>query len=111
MMKMTMYIDEADLAEVMKVTGAKSKTAAVATALKEMARKAKLKSIFEVGLGMTPVELKDMFDPASVAANETMPAYKTAAWAEEPMMVAEDKPEASPSNHKHARSHDRRRTR
>ncbi len=67
-MKMTMNIDEGVLAEVMKVTGAKSKTKAVAAALAEMARKAKLKSILNEGLGLSPAELKHLFDPASVAS-------------------------------------------
>ena len=66
-MKMTMHIDEVDLAEVMKVTGAKSKTKAVAAALKEVARKARLKAILREGLGLSPSELKNLFDPASVA--------------------------------------------
>ncbi len=66
-MKMTMHIDENDLAEVMKVTGAKSKTKAVAAALKEVARKARLKAILHEGLGLSSAELKVLFDPASVA--------------------------------------------
>jgi len=65
-MKMTMHIDEEVLAEVMKATGAKSKTKAVAAALAEMARKAKLKAILKEGLGLSPTELKNLFDPASV---------------------------------------------
>jgi Arc/MetJ family transcription regulator len=66
-MKMTMHIDEDVLAEVMKATGAKSKTKAVAAALNEMARKAKLKAILKEGLGLSSAELKNLFDPASVA--------------------------------------------
>lgn len=65
LMKMTMHIDEATLAEVMKITGIKSKTKAVETALKEMARRHKLKAILKKGLGLTPKELKNLFDPAS----------------------------------------------
>jgi Arc/MetJ family transcription regulator len=65
-MKMTMHIDEAVLAEVMKSTGAKSKTEAVATALNELARKSKLKAILNEGLGLSAAELKNLFDPASV---------------------------------------------
>jgi Arc/MetJ family transcription regulator len=66
-MKMTMHIDEGVLAEVMKLTGAKSKTKAVEAALKEMARKARLRSILDEGLGLSSDELKNVFDPDSVA--------------------------------------------
>ena len=41
-MKMTMNIDEDVLTEVMEITGAKTKTAAVEMALTEMARRRKL---------------------------------------------------------------------
>ena len=41
---MTMHIDESVLTEVMKITGAKTKTAAVETALTEMARRRKLQT-------------------------------------------------------------------
>lgn len=86
-MKMTMHIDEDVLAEVMKATGAKSKTKAVAAALAEMARKAKLKAILNEGLGLSPSELKNLFDPASVGA----------------MAVAED-----PGPYRYERKHPRR---
>jgi Arc/MetJ family transcription regulator len=69
-MKMTMNIDEDVLATVMKITGVKSKTKAVATALGEMARKAKLKAVLNEGLGLTASELKTLFDPASLATME-----------------------------------------
>ena len=56
---MTMHIDEGTLHEVMKITGAPSKTAAVELALKEFARKAKLKVLLKRGLGpKKPCELK-----------------------------------------------------
>jgi len=64
-MKMTMHIDEDVLDRVMKITGAKTKTAAVEIALTEMARRHKMKELFSAGLGMTPDELKNSFDPAS----------------------------------------------
>jgi Arc/MetJ family transcription regulator len=64
-MKMTMHIDEEVLDRVMKVTGAKTKTAAVELALNEMARRHKMKELFRAGLGMTPDELKNALDPAS----------------------------------------------
>lgn len=64
--KMTMHIDEEVLDRVMKITGAKTKTAAVEIALKEMARRHKMKELFSAGLGMTPEELKNAFDPNSL---------------------------------------------
>ena len=64
-MKMTMHIDEEVLDRVMKVTGAKSKTAAVELALNEMARRHKMKELFSAGLGLSPDELKNAFDPKS----------------------------------------------
>lgn len=64
-MKMTMHIDEDVLDRVMKITGAKTKTAAVELALSEMARRHKMKELFSAGLGLTPEELKASFDPAS----------------------------------------------
>lgn len=64
-MKMTMHIDEDVLARVMKVTGAKTKTEAVEIALSEMARRHKLKELFSAGLGLTPEELRNVFDPNS----------------------------------------------
>lgn len=44
--KMTMHIDEDVLAQVMEITGAKSKTQAVEIALKEMARRHKQRKLF-----------------------------------------------------------------
>ena len=79
-MKMTMHIDEDVLDRVMKITGAKTKTAAVEIALNEMARRHKMKELFSAGLGLTPDELKNAFDPNS--------------YPEEPrrvMLVAEEK--------------------
>ncbi len=64
-MKMTMHIDEEVLDRVMKITGAKSKTAAVELALSEMARRHKMKELFSAGLGFTPEELRKAVDPAS----------------------------------------------
>ena len=63
--KMTMHIDEDVLARVMKVTGAKTKTLAVEIALKEMARRHKMKELFTAGLGLTPEELRNVFAPES----------------------------------------------
>ncbi len=64
--KMTMHIDEEVLERVMKITGAKTKTGAVEIALNEMARRHKMKELFSAGLGMTPDELKNAFDPSSL---------------------------------------------
>ena len=64
-MKMTMHIDEDVLDRVMKVTGAKTKRRAVEIALSEMARRHKMKELFSAGLGLTPDELKNSFDPNS----------------------------------------------
>ncbi len=69
-MKMTMHIDEDVLARVMKVTGAKTKTLAVEIALKEMARRHKMKELFTAGLGLTPDELRNAFAPESEIADQ-----------------------------------------
>jgi len=61
-----MQIDEEVLDRVMKITGAKTKTAAVEIALSEMARRHKMKELFNAGLGLTPDELKNSFDPNSL---------------------------------------------
>ena len=61
-MKMTMHIDESVLAEVMDITGAGTKTGAVEMALKEMARKSKLKKLLRAGMGMTSDEIKASYD-------------------------------------------------
>lgn len=80
-MKMTMHIDEDVLERVMKVTGAKTKTAAVKLALTEMARRHKMKELFTAGLGMSAEELKNAIDPNSYSIPEpSLP------------LVAEDKP-------------------
>lgn len=59
-MKMTMHIDEDVLAQVMELTGAKTKTQAVEMALTEMARRHKQKKFFKKGLGLTPEELGEI---------------------------------------------------
>ena len=86
-MKMTMHIDEEVLDRVMKITGAKTKTAAVEIALKEMARRHKMKELFSQGLGLTPDELRAEFAPRT---------YEVPC-SEELMMVAEPPmPDAKP---------------
>ena len=57
-----MHIDESVLAEVMDITGAATKTGAVETALKEMARKSRLKKLLKAGMGMSPDEIKASYD-------------------------------------------------
>ena len=61
-MKMTMHIDESVLAEVMDITGAATKTGAVEMALKEMARKSRLKKLLRAGMGLEPDEIKASYD-------------------------------------------------
>ena len=63
-MKMTMHIDEALLARVIKWTGAASKTEAVSMALHEMDRKARLAEFGRNGLGLSRAELTQAVDPA-----------------------------------------------
>jgi Arc/MetJ family transcription regulator len=67
-MKMTMHIDEDVLDRVMKITGAKTKRAAVEIALNEMARRHKLKEILSAGLGLTGEQLAAEFAPGPVDA-------------------------------------------
>ncbi len=71
---MTMHIDEDTLAEVMKITGAPSKTAAVEMALKEIARKAKLKALLKKGFGLTPAEHRAVFPPDYLETYRALPA-------------------------------------
>lgn len=63
-MKMTMHIDDALLASVVRCTGASTKTEAVSLALKEMDRKARLREFGRKGLGFTKAELMAAVDPA-----------------------------------------------
>ena len=67
-MKMTMHIDEDVLDRVMKITGAKTKRAAVEFALNEMARRHKLKELFSQGLGLTGEQLAAEFAPGPADA-------------------------------------------
>lgn len=63
-MKMTMHIDDALLENVVRLTGASSKTEAVSIALKEMDRRARLAEFGRTGLGFTRAELMEAVDPA-----------------------------------------------
>ena len=78
-MKMTMHIDEDVLAEVVKITGVASKTKAVETALTEMVRRSRLKELGKKGLGLTPEELRnvweDPFPQDSCRVAEDAPKY------------------------------------
>lgn len=81
-MKMTMHIDEALLDEVMKATGAASKTAAVGEALRRVASKFRQRERWKVGLGMTADEIRNGFD-ADLALGTV---------SSEPALVAEPRP-------------------
>ena len=56
---------ESLLERVMAATGIESKTRAVDMALREMDRRAELKRLTSEGLGLSPDELKELYDPAS----------------------------------------------
>ncbi len=71
-MKMTMHIDEDVLAQVMELTGAKTKTQAVEMALTEMARRHKQKKFFQKGLGLTPEELGEYGQAVMAAQTDPM---------------------------------------
>ena len=62
-MKMTMHIDNALLRRVMKYLQVENKTLAVNLALGEVERKAKLLAMGKKGLGLTPRQLRKVFDP------------------------------------------------
>lgn len=70
-MKMTMHINEDVLADVMEITGASSKTAAVERALTEMVRKHRLKCVLREGMGMTPEEIRESYDFSNADLPET----------------------------------------
>ncbi len=62
-MKMTMHIDDALLKRVMDTYELETKTDAVHYALRELDRRARLKSFMKNGLGLTTDELKDAVYP------------------------------------------------
>jgi Arc/MetJ family transcription regulator len=92
-MKMTMHIDEKVLARVIKITGAKTKTAAVKIALNEMARRHKAKKLFARGLGLTPDELKAAiypdYDPDDLSTFGWRPGKTSSPHKKEARAVAE----------------------
>jgi len=64
-MKITINMDEELLDKVVEVTGAATRTEAITTALKDIARRARMVEVLRRGTGATPEELENMFDPAS----------------------------------------------
>jgi len=62
-MKMTMHIDDALLARVMREYKFPTKTEAVEAALKELDRQMRIREFRENGLGLTPEELIDSVYP------------------------------------------------
>lgn len=53
----------------MKANGITNKTKAIDLALREMDRRAELLRLTTEGLGLSSVELKEIFDPASATAD------------------------------------------
>lgn len=64
-MKITLNVDGGLLDRVVKTTGAKSKTAAIDFALRELDRRAELTNVLARGSGISREALEDLFDPAS----------------------------------------------
>ncbi len=62
-MKVTMDVDDKLLTRAMAALGAKTRTAAVDLALREVVRKGELVRLAEEGLGMSSKELAGVFDP------------------------------------------------
>ena len=63
-MKMTLNIDDELLRRVMEFSGAKTKTEAIANALREMDRRAKLCELLKDDFGMSAEDWKAAIDPA-----------------------------------------------
>lgn len=88
-MKMTMNIDEDVLTEVMEITGAKTKTAAVEMALTEMARRRKLGKALRELAEIPGGELAAGYDFTASEAREkviyTFPHADSARLAEDPV--------------------------
>ena len=79
-MKMTLNIDDELLARVMEFSGAKTKTEAIANALREMDRRAKLSELLKDDFGMTAEDCRNAIDPAydleAMRVAETPAIYK-----------------------------------
>ena len=69
-MKITLNVDDDLLGRVMKANGITNKTKAIDLALREMDRRAGLLRLTTEGLGMSSMELREVFDPASAMAND-----------------------------------------
>lgn len=106
-MKMTMHIDEDVLAQVMEITGAKTKTRAVEIALAEMARRHKQRKLFRAGLQLTPAQWdaeaapkpSDRFDAPDIdhdAVRRFIDANAQRRQQKPSPMVAEDPPSPPP---------------
>lgn len=64
-MKITLNVDDALLDRVVESTGAKTKTAAIDFALREVDRRAELTKVLARGSGLSGEALANLFDPAS----------------------------------------------
>jgi len=64
-MKITLNVHDALLDRVVDITGAKTKTAAIDFALREVDRRAKLTYALASESGVSGEELRKLFDPAS----------------------------------------------
>ena len=88
-MKMTMNIDEGILNEVMEITGAKTKTAAVEMALTEMARRRKLGKALRELAAIPGEDLAAGYDFSAYTAREkviyTFPENREPRMAEDPV--------------------------
>jgi Arc/MetJ family transcription regulator len=82
-MKMTMHIDDSLLERVMAATGVNNKTKAIDLALREMDRRAELMKLTAAGLGLSPDELREVYDPAS-SIPEPTPTSKPVTYGRKP---------------------------
>lgn len=75
-MKITLNVDDALLSRVMEASGIRNKTRVIDLALREMDRRGELKRMASEGLGLSPSELKEAFDPVSCVENPMTLAEK-----------------------------------
>lgn len=64
-MKLTIDLDKSLLERVVKLTGARSKTEAITTSLREIDRRGQLIELLRKGTDATESELRNLFDPHS----------------------------------------------
>lgn len=80
-MKLTINVDETLLERVVAITESSTKTEAIHYALREVDRRARLVEVLREGLGASPDELRNMFDPvsdpATLRAAEAPGVYRT----------------------------------